>query len=56
LDSVMGIKVLDSAIRNRMKFVDSHLVLENNLRMRAEYERMNGVVHKRYRIFRKELN
>jgi GNAT superfamily N-acetyltransferase len=55
LDSLMGIKILESAMKEKMEFIDSHLVLENNTRMRAEYERMNGVVHKRYRIFQKAL-
>jgi GNAT superfamily N-acetyltransferase len=56
LDSIMGIKILESAKKNGMEFIDGHLVLENNIPMRAEYERMNGVVHKRYRIFQKALN
>jgi len=35
--------------------LDSHLVLETNLRMRAELERLGGVVWKRYRMYVKEL-
>lgn len=55
LDSILGIKLLDSARKAKMKVIDSHLILENNQKMRAEYERINGLVHKRYRIYRKEL-
>lgn len=55
LDSIMGIKILESAMNAKMDFVDGHLVLETNTRMRAEYERMNGVIHKRFRIFQKPL-
>ncbi len=36
--------------------VDSHLILENNLLMRAECERLGGKIYKRYRVFQKVLN
>jgi GNAT superfamily N-acetyltransferase len=55
LDSVMGMKILESARKRNFDFIDSHLVLENNTKMRAEYERLGGVIHKRYRIFSKNL-
>lgn len=55
LDSILGIKILEAAQQTRMEVMDSHLVLESNTRMRAEYERIGGVIHKRYRIFSKNL-
>jgi hypothetical protein len=38
-----------------MSFIDSHLVLETNLKMRREYEKLGGTIYKRYRIYRKAL-
>jgi len=35
--------------------IDSHLVLENNTKMRAEYERIGCQVVKKFRIYQKEL-
>lgn len=55
LDTLMGMKLLEAAKQAGMKYMDSHLILENNTRMRAEYERLNGILHKRYRIFGKDL-
>ncbi|HUX57359.1 MAG TPA: hypothetical protein VMV77_10320, partial [Bacteroidales bacterium] len=40
LDVLMGVKILQSGINHKMDTVDSHLVLENNTRMRSEYERI----------------
>jgi len=51
----MGVKILQSAIKHKMEIIDSHLVLEDNARMRAEYERVNGKVVKKFRIYQKEL-
>jgi|WetSurSiteA1Bulk_404760.scaffolds.fasta_scaffold00012_27 hypothetical protein len=55
LDAVLGLKILESAQRMNFESIDSHLVLENNTKMRAEYEKLGGIVGKRYRIFRKEF-
>jgi hypothetical protein len=55
LDVVLGIKMLQSAQEENMEFIDSHLVLETNNKMRAEYEKMGGVIKKRFRIFSKPL-
>ena len=55
LDSILGIKLLEAAHRVRMEVMDSHLILESNTPMRTEYERIGGVIHKRYRIFFKKL-
>jgi len=55
IDTLMGAKILESAIRKKMILLDSHLVLEENRSMRAEYERIGGKIVKRYRIFTKDL-
>lgn len=55
IDAVLGIRMLESAQEENFKFIDSHLVLETNLKMRAEYEKLGGTVKKRFRIFQKAL-
>jgi hypothetical protein len=51
----MGLKILESAQKQHFKLLDSHLVLETNTKMRAEYEKLGGVVKKRYRIYSKDI-
>jgi hypothetical protein len=55
LDTILGVKMLESAQKAGLKYIDSHLELESNLKMRAEMEKMGGVVYKKYRIYQKEL-
>jgi hypothetical protein len=55
IDILMAIKMWNSAKKNNMTIVDSHLILENNTRMRAECERLDGKVVKRFRIYQKAL-
>lgn len=55
IDAIMGAKILESASRSRMLTLDSHLVLESNRRMRAEYERLDAEISKTFRIFQKQL-
>ena len=55
IDVLMGVKILQSGIRQKMEFIDSHLVLENNSKMRSEYERIGGRVVKKFRIYQKTL-
>lgn len=55
LDVIMGVRMLETARERGMEFIDSHLELETNTRMRREMERMGGTVYKRYRIFQKPL-
>jgi hypothetical protein len=56
LDVIMGIKMLETARERGISFIDSHLELETNIRMRREMEKMGGVVYKIYRIFTKPLS
>jgi hypothetical protein len=55
IDVLMGVKILESAISKKMELLDSHLVLEDNLKMRAEYERVGLKVVKKFRIYQKNL-
>jgi hypothetical protein len=55
LNAVMGLHLLQEAQKRKMEYLDSHLELEDNLKMRAENERLGGVVYKRFRIFGKAL-
>lgn len=55
IDVLMGVKILESAIKQKMELIDSHLVLEDNHKMRAEYERVGGKVVKKFRIYQKDL-
>lgn len=55
IDVLMGVKILRDAINSRMETIDSHLVLEDNLKMRGEYERIGCRVVKKFRIYQKEL-
>ncbi|MBN2274463.1 MAG: hypothetical protein JXK95_09035 [Bacteroidales bacterium] len=55
LDALMGMKILDTAKKEGMTFIDGHLVLETNMKMRREFEKLGGQVYKRYRIYQKAL-
>jgi len=52
---VVGAAVLESARKQKMKFVDSHLEMETNTSVRAEMEHMDGKIYKTYRVFGKSL-
>ena len=55
LDALMACRMLESANKAGLEFIDSHLELEDNRNVRAEMERFGGKVYKRYRIFGKSL-
>jgi ribosomal protein S18 acetylase RimI-like enzyme len=55
LDTIMGSAMLESARQQKMQYIDSHLEMESNIKVRAEMEYMGGKVYKRYRIFGKSL-
>ncbi len=55
LDALLAIKMLETAQKEKMRTIDSHLVLETNVKMRREYEKIGGVVYKRFRIYQKRL-
>lgn len=53
--TLLGNALFASARKRGFEWMDSHLVLETNKLMRAEYETANGTVYKRYRIYQKEI-
>ena len=55
LDTILGIQMLMEAQKRNIKFMDSHLILETNLKMLAEIEKLGGVIYKRFRIYQKPL-
>jgi hypothetical protein len=55
IDVLMAIKILEACIELKLEFIDIHLVLENNFKMRAECERIGGQVIKKFRIYKKDL-
>ena len=55
LDVLMGVKVLQSASEAGMDMIDTHHEMESNVKVRAEMERMGGVVYKKYRAFFKMI-
>lgn len=55
LDVMMGIKMLESARAAGKTTIDTHLELEYNTKVRAEMEKMGGVVYKKFRIYQKDI-
>jgi hypothetical protein len=53
LTVLLGQSILQSARKRGMSSMDSHLILENNLLMRRECERIGGKVYKRFRVYGK---
>ncbi|MBN1651704.1 MAG: hypothetical protein JW857_10270 [Bacteroidales bacterium] len=53
--SLLAVKVIESAQKAKMELFDSHLIMEDNAKMRAMYERFDAKVYKTYRIFQKAL-
>jgi hypothetical protein len=55
LDVFMGFRMIESARKAGFEFMDTHHELEVNVKVRAEMEKMGGVVYKKYRVFTKNL-
>jgi hypothetical protein len=55
LDVLMGVKTILSAMEAGMEMMDTHHEMEANVKVRAEMERMGGVIYKKYRAFYKML-
>jgi len=51
----MGSAMLNSARSQNMEYIDSHLEMESNTKVRAEMEYMGGQVYKKYRVYGKML-
>jgi hypothetical protein len=55
-DTLLGIELLTEARNAGMTVMDSHLILADNVKMRAEMEKLGGKVFKKYRIYQKNLH
>ncbi len=56
INVLMGQALIASAKKRGMNVIDSHLILETNVTMRAECEKLGGVLRKRYRVYGKSLS
>jgi hypothetical protein len=56
LTVLMADAIFKSAAKRKMTSIDSHLILETNEVMRAECENIGGILYKRFRVFKKEIN
>lgn len=54
--TLLASSMLTSAYNSNLTFLDSHLIMEDNIKMRQVMERLNGVIYKKYRVFEKKLN
>ncbi len=55
IDTIIGMAMLDSARKQGLMYIDSHLEMETNSKVRAEMEYMGGKVYKTFRVFGKSL-
>jgi hypothetical protein len=53
---LMGMKLIDSCKAAGYEKMEIHLVLETNHKMLAELERVDAQLHKKFRVYGKELN
>ncbi len=55
IDALLAVSLFESAQKGKLSVLDSHLIMEENTKMRALMERLGFQVYKKYRIFEKEL-
>ncbi len=55
VDVLMADKMFKSCMKHKMEMIDLHLVLEDNLKMRGECERIGAQIIKRFRIYHKDI-
>lgn len=55
LVAILADAMYRSAKKGKLTVLDSHLIMEDNLQMRAMIERMEHTIYKRYRIYQKKL-
>ncbi len=56
LTSLLAMSLIQEARKSKFKTMDSHLILEENIMMCAEMERLGSRLAKRYRIFQKSIS
>ena len=55
LTMILARELFATARKRKLEYIDSHLILETNQLMRAEFEKMGGEIYKRYRVFQMEI-
>jgi hypothetical protein len=55
LDMLLAISMMHSAHTLGLEIVDTHHELESNRLIRAEMEKVGGILYKRHRVYRKDL-
>jgi hypothetical protein len=55
LDLFLGISTIEAAKKANMKYVDTHVVMEENNDMMAEFKRYGAFLTKRFRVYQKQL-
>ena len=55
LDVMMGVKMIESALKAGYEIMDTHHEMETNVKVRGEMERVGGKIYKKYRVFQKAL-
>lgn len=55
IDALLTVSLFASAKKGHLSILDSHLILEENIKMRALMERQDHQIYKKYRIFEKTL-
>lgn len=55
ITALLGVSLFRSAAARGMKYIDTHLILEDNKAMRSIIERWDSVIYKRYRVFQKSI-
>jgi len=55
VDTILGSAMLTSARKQKLEYIDSHLEMETNSKVRAQMEYMGGEVYKTYRVFGKSI-
>ena len=56
IDALMAVALFESANKGKLTILDSHLIMEENMPMRALMERQDYTIYKKYRIFEKNLH
>lgn len=55
IDALLTVGLFESAKKGKLNVLDSHLIMEENIKMRALIERQEHTIYKKYRIFEKIL-
>lgn len=55
IDVMLGVSLMNEAKMAGKTVIDSHLILETNTKMRAEVEKMGGIIYKKFRIYQKPI-